>query len=217
MNQVAITMYGLRLLIIIALSMRHCSEGMIEMAKARPITETEFRRVMAYAGTTRYPARNRLLLALSGLAGMRVGEIQGLDLIDVLDTQEGRTRDRIYLSAERTKWHHAREVYLNRTVQRLLDAHLQERGWDEGPLILSQSKRRFGRSVLVNLFRDLYRKAGIETSSHAGRALFITSLADRGVSIRIIQKAVGHRSLAATNSYLHARPEEIRAAVDLLR
>lgn len=62
-----------------------------------------------------------------------------------------------------------------------------------------------------------YRNAGIETSSHAGRALFICSLADKGVSIRIIQKAVGHRSLAATNAYLDARPQEVRIAVELLK
>lgn len=70
---------------------------------------------------------------------------------------------------------------------------------------------------MVSLFKELYRKAGVQTSSHAGRALFITALADRAVSIRIIQKAVGHKSLAATNHYLSARTAEVSAAVELLR
>ena len=48
------------------------------MAKARPITEAEFRRTLSQAGLSRYPARNRALLSLSAMAGMRVGEIQGL-------------------------------------------------------------------------------------------------------------------------------------------
>ena len=63
----------------------------------------------------------------------------------------------------------------------------------------------------------LYQRAGTETSSHAGRALFITSLADKGVSLRIVQKAVGHKSLSATNHYFSARPAEVSAAVELLR
>ena len=187
------------------------------MAKARPITTVEFRRALALASQSRYPSRNRVLLALSALAGMRIGEIGGLDLHDVHDAQTGRVRASIYLSGDRTKWRYAREVHLNRAVIRLLEAHLAERGLAPGPLLLSQNRRRFGRTALVGVFRELYARAGIDTSSHAGRALFITSLADMGVSVRIIQKAVGHRSLAATNAYLDARPAEVKAAVDLLR
>ena len=50
-----------------------------------------------------------------------------------------------------------------------------------------------------------------------GRALFITSLADKGVSLRIVQRAVGHKSLSATNHCFSARPAEVSAAVELLR
>lgn len=40
------------------------------MAKARPITEAEFKRAFALAGTSRYPERNQAILALSARAGM---------------------------------------------------------------------------------------------------------------------------------------------------
>lgn len=187
------------------------------MARARPITEAEFRRTMAMAGTSRYPERNQLCLALSARAGMRVDEIRCLDVSDVYDGSEEEVRDRIYLTAQRTKWGHAREVHLNRTVKRLVEAYLSIRGFEEGPLILTQSRNRFARTAFVGLFSAIYRNAGIETSSHAGRALFICSLADAGISIRIIQRAVGHKTLAATNAYLSARPREVRNAVELLR
>ncbi len=55
---------------------------------------------------------------------MPVGEIRALDLSDVYDEREGRLRDRIYLPAARTKWGHAREIYLNRAVLRLLQNYL---------------------------------------------------------------------------------------------
>lgn len=187
------------------------------MGKARPITEAEFRRTMAMAGTSRYPERNRLCLALSARAGMRVDEIRNLDVCDAYDRSVEGVRDRVYLTAERTKWGHAREVHLNRAVKRLIEAYLTVRGLDDGPLVLTQSKNRFARTAFVGLYCALYRSAGIESSSHAGRALFINSLADFGVSIRVIQKSVGHKSLAATNAYLDARPQEVRNAVELLR
>jgi integrase/recombinase XerD len=187
------------------------------MAKARPISESELKRTLSVARATRYPERNVVCLMLSARAGMRVGEIQNLDLGDIWDEHAGEQRDRIFLSAHRTKWNHAREVHLNQAVRRELSSYLKVRGLTPGPLILTQSGRRFGRTALVSLFKELYRKAGINSSSHAGRALFITSLADRAVSIRIIQKAVGHRSLAATNHYLSARPAEVSAAVELLK
>jgi integrase/recombinase XerD len=148
---------------------------------------------------------------------MRVGEIGALNIEDVWDFQTNSVRDRIFLSGKRVKWGHAREVFLNRAVRRKLVEYISLREAAPVPLILSRSGRRFGRTALVGLFRELYRKAGIETSSHAGRALFITSLADNGVSIRIIQKAVGHRSLQATNHYMSARPSEIGKAVEFLK
>lgn len=187
------------------------------MPKARPITDAEFRRTFALAGTSRYPERNQALLALSARAGMRIGEIRDLNLEDVWDDPIEQLRERIYLSAERTKWGHAREVYLSRTTRKVLDAHIAVRGINPGPLFLSQNRRRFGRSALVNHVKSLYVRAGVDTTSHAGRALFITGLADAGVSIRVIQKAVGHKSLQATNAYLSARPSEVSAAVELLR
>ncbi|MFM9863453.1 MAG: tyrosine-type recombinase/integrase [Micropepsaceae bacterium] len=187
------------------------------MPKARPITEAEFKRAFALAGTSRYPERNQAILALSARAGMRIGEIRDLNLIDVWDDAVEELRDRIYLSADRTKWGHAREIYLSRTTKKVLESHVANRGLAVGALFLSQSGRRFGRTALVTHVKSLYSRAGIDTSSHAGRALFITSLADAGVSIRVIQKAVGHKSLQATNAYLSARPSEVSAAVELLR
>ncbi len=187
------------------------------MAKARPITEEEFKRTVAVAGATRHPERNRLCLALTARAGMRVGEIRMLNAEDVYDFDLDQVRDRIYLTADRTKWNHAREVHLNSKLQKMIMVYFAVRGIERGPLILTQSGKRFSQFPFVNHYRGLYRQAGIETSSHAGRALFINTLADHGVSIRVIQKAVGHKSLSATNAYLSARPQEVKNAVELLR
>ena len=66
------------------------------MSNARPITEADFTRTLAVARATRHPERNILCLMLSARAGMRVGEIGGLDLADAYDEHAGAVRDRIY-------------------------------------------------------------------------------------------------------------------------
>jgi site-specific recombinase XerC len=95
------------------------------MPRARPITETEFRRAVALTSETRYPERNCAILVLSDHAGMRVGEIQGLDIADVSDAATGEVRDRVFLSAVWTKWRHAREVFLDKPVQRAIEQHIE--------------------------------------------------------------------------------------------
>jgi integrase len=81
---------------------------------------------------------------------MRIGEIQDLDLADVWDNATEELRERIYLSADRTKWGHAREVYLSKTTRKVLEAHIATRGLVAGPLFLSQNRKRFGRTSLVH-------------------------------------------------------------------
>ncbi|WP_445730657.1 tyrosine-type recombinase/integrase [Methylocystis sp. IM2] len=60
------------------------------------------KRVLQHTAKARFPARNRCLLMLSWLAGMRVAEIAALKLSDVL-APDGAIRAEIQLSPEQTK------------------------------------------------------------------------------------------------------------------
>jgi integrase len=42
------------------------------------------------------------------------------------------------------------------------------------------------------LFKEIYKTAGIRTSSHSGRRTFATRLNARGVGMRTIQKLMAH-------------------------
>jgi integrase/recombinase XerD len=45
----------------------------------------------------------------------------------------------------------------------------------------------------------MYKGAGIAgASSHSGRRGFITNLANKGVSVRVLMELAGHKSLAVT-------------------
>jgi integrase/recombinase XerD len=152
------------------------------MPKARPITEAEFRRAIALTSETRYPERNRAILILSARAGMRIGEIQGLDLADVWDSTTKEVRDRMFLAAVRTKWGHAREVFLNKTARRALEQFLELRGIEDGPLFVSQNRRRFGRSALVSHVRALYARGDRHLVPRRSRAVHHQPRRRRGLN-----------------------------------
>jgi len=51
---------------------------------------------------------------------------------------------------------------------------------------------------------------------NSGRRGFITSLASKGVSVRVLQELAGHRSLAVTQRYIEVNHQLMRNAVELV-
>jgi integrase/recombinase XerD len=67
------------------------------------------------------------------------------------------------------------------------------------------------------LFLNIYRAAGFENaSSHSGRPTFITELASKGVSVRVLAELAGHSSIQTTQGYIDVTPQQMSAAVELL-
>jgi integrase/recombinase XerD len=63
----------------------------------------------------------------------------------------------------------------------------------------------------------LYRAAGISgASSHSGRRTFITNLASKGISVRVLASLAGHRSIAVTQKYIDVNDDMKRKAVELV-
>lgn len=61
------------------------------MAQAKTLTEKELKRILAFIAIKRHAARNRAMLLMTHLAGMRVGEVAALRIGDVL-SEDGRVR-----------------------------------------------------------------------------------------------------------------------------
>ncbi len=65
-----------------------------------------------------------------------------------------------------------------------------------------ESTPKSATSVYEKLYRKLFTKAGIaHCGSHRLRHFFAVSLLEKGVDIRIVSKALGHKSLAITERY----------------
>jgi integrase/recombinase XerD len=70
---------------------------------------------------------------------------------------------------------------------------------------------------MAQLFLNIYRTAGFEgASSHSGRRTFITELASKGVSVRVLAELAGHNQLQTTQRYIDVNPQQMSASVELL-
>ena len=190
------------------------------MAQAKTLTKEEIARVLDYISTRRFAPRNRAMMLLTHLAGLRIGEVAGLRWSDVMN-QDGTVKDEIRLLPDMTKGRHPRTVFVNIRLREELAAYAaQARCVDRSyPFFASQKsiKSGFGANSLAQAFALLYAGAGVEgASSHSGRRTFLTNLANKGTAIHILKTLAGHRSISTTATYLYSSPSQLKAAVELV-
>ena len=78
-------------------------------------------------------------------------------------------------------------------------------------------RRAFTPNTLAQHFYWLYKRAGIpNASSHSGRRSFITTLANKGIGVRVLASLAGHKSIAVTQRYIDVNDETKRNAVELI-
>jgi integrase/recombinase XerD len=82
-------------------------------------------------------------------------------------------------------------------------------------------KHNHARTIFINSrlkhFYWLYKRAGISNaSSHSGRKTFLTSLSGKGISVFVLAKLAGHRSITTTQRYITVNDDLLRKAVELV-
>ena len=190
------------------------------MKQAKLLIEVEFKRLTAIINSLRYPTRNHTAVALSFYAGLRACEIATLRVGDVFD-EAGGIKDTIYLNTDQTKGADSGTVLVNSKLKRQLlefakqyPVHVSTRA---APLLFSAKGGGFTAQTVVNLFKRLYKMAGIDgASSHSGRRQFVTQLADKGINARLVQVLARHKHLSTTQRYIDVNENALRNAVELL-
>jgi integrase/recombinase XerD len=188
------------------------------MPTAKTLTEREFKQLMRYVLGYRHSLRNQTMIECTHWAGMRVGEVAALRYCDVIDA-EGAVLTEVRLAAEQTKGKYGRTVYLPERLRKSLATYIAAfpPRIPTAPLFYTQKRMGFDANTLCQLFWEMYKKAGlVGGSSHSGRKSFLTNLANKGVSIHILQNLAGHRSIAVTAKYLTANDGMLRRAVELI-
>lgn len=199
------------------------------MSQAKILTDREYRKVLLYIASHRHASRNKAMLYMSHLAGLRVGEISHLTIADVLN-QDGTIKDEIYLSADKTKGSRGRTVLLPEKLREELYSYLSIRFRLKDLKAVSQTdtsralfynqqnpSKGFSPNTLTQWFHYLYKNAGVEgASSHSGRRFFATKISEAGTNPKVLQQLLGHRQIQTTLRYVEVSPTMMRNAVELM-
>src|SRR5688572_12377530 len=151
--------------------------------------------------------RNRALLAVMYIAGLRASEPGPIRLNDVQwDEAAGVFRFLLVKAkaARRERW-----VPLDRQVSRVLGTYLAVRPAGSPWLFVSERGTPLTRAAVYQIFRRRRKEAGIEArgrrmSPHILRHSIASHLLARGWDIRTVQVHMRHASIKTTEVYLHA-------------
>lgn len=187
------------------------------MKQAKTLTPQELRQALGQAALSRHAVRDKAMLLLTHLAGMRVGEVAALRVEDVLDAK-GIVKGELRLGAHQTKGNVGRVVFVNEQLQKELAAYARtlRSANAAAPFFMTQKRTGFSANTLTQHFIVLYKRAGLEgATSHSGRRTFITNLAAQGISVRVLAALAGHRSIQTTQRYIDVNDNMLRRAVEL--
>lgn len=189
------------------------------MKQAKTLTTTEFKRVIAVIRAGRHAQRNELAFLLSFYAGLRVCEIAALKCSDIYDSDDA-VRRIILITAAQTKGNESRTIVISDKLAKSLDkarSNSTHNKLYDRALIRSQKGKSFSGNSLCQLFGRIYATAKVDgASSHSGRRTFITALAHKGVSAKVLMTLAGHRHMSTTQRYIDVNDELLQSAVELV-
>jgi integrase/recombinase XerD len=187
------------------------------MKQARTLTDKQLKFVLVHCNSRRHSARDRAIVMVSFLAGLRAKEIAALKTSDV-QADDGTIRDEFVLAKTQTKGGKARRVFVSAKLKKELATYLKQADPRSGcgTLFQSQKGSAFSANTMCQLFLNIYKECGIEgASSHSGRRSLLTKLSASGISVRVLAEIAGHSSISVTQRYLDVNDEQMRAAVEL--
>jgi integrase/recombinase XerD len=155
--------------------------------------------------------RDRALLELAYGAGLRVSELCGLGLTDLLLTEN---LVRVY-----GKGGKERLVPIGRTVIGAVSVYLHtsrpklDRGKSKGKVLLNARGQPLTRVGAWGIVKRATQRAGIpkRVTPHTLRHSFATHLLEGGADLRAVQEMLGHADLSTTQIYTHIDREYLRS------
>jgi integrase/recombinase XerD len=166
--------------------------------------------------------RDRAILETLYGAGLRIGELVGLDVDDVdLDSAtllvragKGNKSRRVPLGSVAVK---AVGAYTTRSRPELLrKGHSSPAPTGRSALFLNARGGRLTPRSAHRIVRAWARRAGIDqrVTPHTLRHSFATHMLGAGADLRLIQELLGHRRLSTTQRYTHVSPEHLMKVYD---
>lgn len=200
------------------------------MKGCRPLIAKEVEQVAAsFSG---YNAqRDRTLFILGVMSGFRISELLSLRIKDVVQNKRVRSEVEVLRRNMKGK-HESRQVFMNPQAQEAvlnLIGVLQKRGvWNHNSYLFKSRKGKNSPITRVRAYQILSRAFDLcgmsgKLGTHSMRKTFgnnvynhMLQLVAEGEPVdayRETAKALGHKSVASTESYLAFRNEHLRGAV----
>lgn len=161
--------------------------------------------------------RNMAILKLLYFTGMRIGEVQQLNVEHLqMDTRQLLVRG---------KGDKERLIPVSQTLMEVLEQWLEARAQlrfvKSEAFFVSLGRNHRGKRISYGATRHIVKHmleaAGLgDYSPHKLRHTFATQLLDRGAPLEQISKLLGHSRLDTTLIYAQTEPGKLRSAVELL-
>ena len=158
--------------------------------------------------------RNRALLETLYSCGLRVSELIGLQLSNIL-FDEGFIK-------VLGKGNKERIVPIGKTAKKYILFYLEHRRNHQeidkdamDILFLNNRGKQLTRVMIFTIIKRLAKKAGIQKniSPHTFRHSFATHLVDGGADLRAVQEMLGHESITTTEIYTHLDRQYLKDAI----
>lgn len=191
--------------------------------RAKTFDDDQFKRLVSHIDAhSQMPIRDKLILALSFKAGLRVGEIAKIKLSAMLDV-EGRIAKAINIFSDVGKKQRMRDIPMNPLVKECLKAFRdaypnatvvaissQPFRWvlaRGGSIPKDATFKQMSPAALKTHYLGLLKSFGYEgASTHSGRRTFGTKLArtanQHHCSLRDVQQLMGHARMETTEHYI---------------
>lgn len=166
----------------------------------RILTEEEVQNLINHATNPRDKAIIRLLY----YAGLRVSELCALKWRDLKPRKDGGGQITVFGKGDKT-----RTVLVGKGIWRSVN-DLKDYASKNDPVFVSREGGHLHRSMVFLIVKNAAKRAKIEgnVSPHWLRHSHASHSLDRGAPIHLLQKTLGHSSVAITEMYLHAKPTD---------
>jgi len=169
-----------------------------------PLTKEEAKKLIRACNGGYTGFRDKAYLSLLYRCGLRNNECRMLDIEDL--RAEGDWSIRVRYPKGVANGAKPRSVGIDQGTREHLETWLAFRGTAPGPLFMTTKGKRLDTSHFRRKVKILSKAAGItrRVHPHALRHTFARTMHDEGVSMRLIQLALGHSRLDTTATYLQS-------------
>jgi site-specific recombinase XerD len=157
--------------------------------------------------------RNRLILELLWVSGMRISELSGLNYEDLnLENKEiivhGKgNKERIVLIPDKTR------EYLENYTKNVRDLIYATEKRPNSPVFINATGFRLQNQSIRKALKKAVSEIKLpkKVTPHVFRHSFATKLLENGADLRIVQELLGHASISNTQIYTHVSMQRMQS------